>query len=510
MFTRRISVSFIALVFIILSSGIVFAQEYDVNAYAARYREYIKSLNGGSGYSQFLDSGTLAWAESYLLDDFYKLYAVTGDRAWLDLMVEHIDQSIYTISQNIGQSSVITLSSAQLRTVVEELIQKSRTVDMAALDEFGYPTWHSLYPGWRSKRYSAASAKVVVSQSAASRLTLDPARVTNLDRASEVTGHQYEIHFGDEYHYSVSDLTANQFLERWAEFRYGDPITRIPGITVKVEWAPKKGDQFIIQTIEQKPLQFAAHDGMMLYPIAKFIELVMLDQSLRDAYRYKAEIYRKFFLELYGKKWDRYWVEYNGQSGTFKSTESPAELYPNRLLPINQNNAMARAFLVISGQGVSDDVNLKDRSRRMLQYFKNYLKQNGNAWKWNYWEASVPDTQFYTEDTSHAHTDISTALEAYHRGVIFDRETMNGFVHTFLDVMWNGSMDNPVFGDRVDTKEGGSVFYPRSWVDLCEFNPQVWTVWAGWFRAKGEPVQHIPSLLHGQMLYRKSGKTPQK
>ncbi len=510
MCTRIFSVPVLVVIFIILASGFLSAQEYDVNTYAAKYKEYIKTQNSGSGYSQFLDSGTQAWAESYILDDFYKLYAVTGDRLWLDLMMQHIDQSIHTISQDVEQSSVITLSSAQLWPEVEELIQKARATNMTGLDEFGYPTWPSLYPGWRSKRYSAAAAKVVEAQSAKSKLTPDPARITNLDRAREVTGHRYEIHFGDEYHYSISDLTAGQFLERWAEFRYGDPITRIPGVTVKVEWAPQKGDQFILQTIEAKPLQFVAHDGMMLYPIAKFIELVLHDPNLKLNYGVKADIYKKFFTELYGKKWDRYWVEYSAQSGTFKSTESPAELYPNRLLPVNQSNALARAFLVISGQGVSGDAFLRERARRMLQYFKNYLKQNGSAWKWSYWEASVPDTQFYTEDTSHAHTDISTALEGYHRGIVFDRETMAGFVHTFLDVMWNGSMDNPSFGDRVDTKEGGTVFYPRSWVELCEFDPKVWNVWANWFRARGEPVQHIPSLLYGQMLYRQFWKSPQK
>jgi len=510
MLIRSVSLFVIAVLFIVLTSGLLQAQEYNVDACVAKYKAYLQTLNGGAGYSLYLDSGTLAWAESYLLDDFYKLYAVTGDRYWLSLMAEHIDQSIYTISQNVEVTSAVTLTSDQLRPVVDDLVHKARATDMTRLDEFGYPTWLSLYPGWRSKRYSTAAAKVVESQSAVSKLSPDPARITKLDRAKEVTGHRYEIHFGDEYHYSVSDLTAGQFLERWAEFKYGDPITRIPGVTVKVEWAPKKGDQFIIQTIEQKPLQFAAHDGMMLYPIAKFIELVMQDPNLRSMYGRKAESYMKFFQELYGKKWDRYWVEYSAQSGTYKSTESPAELYPNRLLPVNQNNALARAYLVFSGQGVSNDVQMRERSRRMLQYFKNYLKQNGSAWKWNYWEASVPDTQFYTEDTSHAHTDISTALEGYHRGIVFDRETMMGFVHTFLDVMWNGSMDNPNFGDRVDSKEGGTVFYPRSWVELCEFSPNVWNVWANWFRAKGEPVQHIPSLLYGQMLFRKFWKTPQK
>ena len=79
---------------------------------------------------------------------------------------------------------------------------------------------------------------------------------------------------------------------------------------------------------------------------------------------------------------------------------------------------------------------------------------------------------------------------------MFTNSDLKRFAHTLLDQMWNGSLEDPVIGGRVDTREGDAM-NPGDWIDLCQWHPKVWDVlWAVFCKA-GQPVQAPPSILQG-------------
>ena len=104
------------------------------------------------------------------------------------------------------------------------------------------------------------------------------------------------------------------------------------------------------------------------------------------------------------------------------------------------------------------------------------------------------------EDTSHASINVGTAIEAYHRGIEFERQDMVKFAHTLLDQVGNGSMENPNIGDRVDTAKGDRYSPVRHWIELCEFRPEVWDVYSALFKHKNGSVNLIPVMLRAQAI----------
>ena len=110
---------------------------------------------------------------------------------------------------------------------------------MQQRDEYGYPLWHGTYPGWNTGRFSAAVVKVKSSQSKMANLVPDPGIITDLETAKLVTGHEYTICFGDKLHYGVGDATENVMMKTWVEYNQ-QKISDIPGVTLGVEWAPRR------------------------------------------------------------------------------------------------------------------------------------------------------------------------------------------------------------------------------------------------------------------------------
>ena len=88
--------------------------------------------------------------------------------------------------------------------------------------------------------------------------------------------------------------------------------------------------------------------------------------------------------------------------------------------------------------------------------------------------------------------------------MVFNSADMKRFAHTLLDQMWNGSLDDPVIGGRVDRQEGDTTPC-ADWIDLCQWQPRVWDVlWAVFCKA-GQPEQMIPSILQGWRRLQETG-----
>jgi hypothetical protein len=270
----------------------------------------------------------------------------------------------------------------------------------------------------------------------------------------------------------------------------------------KLKGTPKAGDGFDISTVEPKPLQYTVHDGMVLYPIAQLIEIVLNDAGLQERFLGKIQSYIRLIREVFVTKWEKYWVELDNDAGAYRFTESPTERAPDRLLPHNQYNAMCRVYLVLQDKNVLDDPKLREKARKMVRYFRSNLRPTGDAWTWNYWDWGDGEHSG-VEDSSHASINVGTAIEAYHRGIEFDPQDMARFARTLLDQMWNGSLEDPVVGDRVDTNKGERYFPIKDWIELCEFSPAVLDVCLALFKHRDEPRNLIPVMLHAQTIEKK-------
>ncbi|MDQ7824700.1 MAG: hypothetical protein RDV48_18000 [Candidatus Eremiobacteraeota bacterium] len=486
------------------------ASDFDVQAYVEKYRLADSSLNGGAGYALLKDSGNLAWGESYVLNDYYMLWSVTKDPCWIDKMMQHIDMMLSTMAHREELKAARTFSDKEIEDLAKAIAGRASLVSLENKDANGYLVWPAEYPGWASPDYSTAAARLIESKSQQCTVTIDPPLIKDLGRAKQVTGHDYHLVFYEGPFYAIGDYTADTMLVKWKEYRPGEAINDIPGFSLKVEWTPKAQDEFVVRTIAQRPLQFVVHDGAIIYPMARFIEAVKSSPELQGRFGSKAESYLKVITGTVPRKWEPSWTEFpETSSGSYRFLESPAELYPGSLLPLNQNNAMGRALLVLSSPSLGASALLADKAKKIARYFKNYLLTQGTGWYWNYGGVNFAAHENHPEDAGHAITDVGFAIEAYHRGVEFTREDMVRFAKTLLDTMWNGSLDSPQFGGYINNKGGdgwNNPYFGRHWIELCEFDPAVWDACSAWFKTRGEPVSYIPSLLYAQDIYRRTWK----
>lgn len=72
------------------ASPTVLAQDTSID----RYLPIDQNANYGRALSESPRGGSLAWGESYYTESYMKMYEATGDRFWLDKMVDHTDRML--------------------------------------------------------------------------------------------------------------------------------------------------------------------------------------------------------------------------------------------------------------------------------------------------------------------------------------------------------------------------------------------------------------------------------
>ena len=442
---------------LLLSGQTANAQVFDREALIAQFTSFDASRNEGKGYSEHASSATLAWGESRYLNAYIKMYRVTGDTRWLDKVVDHFDRMLANMSDHNGDG----------------------------------------IPGWHTDRYSVSRMRAeALHNRGTAKITPEQATVTNITQAHEAVDAEYSVERTGADRFVVRDMTRQEVVYD-GPYSIGQDIPGIAGFSVQLDGLPETGDKFRVQTWGVGPLEYAVHEGMILYPIAQFIELALNSQGGR--YEEKARFYLRLMEKRILEKQERYWLEVTPEVGAYRFTESARERFPNRILPHNQYLALGRAFLVL--KDVSDHPLFLKRATQMATHFKRSLKQTGEAYTWAYWdwvEAGMPDRS-RTEDTSHGHIDIEFVVEAYRRGVVFTRADMLRFARTLTDQMWNGSLLTPRIGSRVDGQagEGNTI---RGWVELCRWDSRIWDIYWKLFNNLDRPGLEIPHLLHARAV----------
>jgi hypothetical protein len=421
------------------------------------------SQNGGRGSSDSPDSAALGWGEGYVLDAYLKMYRVTGDSKWLTKIVEHFDRIIANMTDHDGDG----------------------------------------IPGWHTDSYSVAEVRTYpLYNRGTARITPEMQRITDSVPAHAAKAGEYVVEFSTLGRYAVRNLSNFQILHS-GTFASGAIIEGIPGVSVAISGAPEPGDKFRIESRGVDQIEYAVHEGMVLYPIAQFIEIALRDPTQRTCYETKARAYLKLIEDRILRKQERYWLDMTDRGGGYRFTENRSEQYPNRLLPHNQYLALGRVWLVL--KDLSDNPLYLDRAIRMATYFKQNLRRTGDAYTWNYWDWIEGGMEGHsrTEDTSHGHIDVSFAVEAWNRGVVFIDQDMRRLTRTLLDQMWNGSMQDPNVGAQVDSKVGSSATF-IGWADLCAYDPKVFDLMWVLYRKNGEPALYAPTLALGWAMLHKS------
>jgi cysteine-rich repeat protein len=191
--------------------------------------------------------------------------------------------------------------------------------------------------------------------------------------------------------------------------------------------------------------------------------------SLVNTVHHKAAHQVEILLNIYLASGDHNFEVDNGQS-YYSIITSYATLFKNSLF---NNSADPRALVWSS----TDSPYVVDASRWPECYHISSNAENPLC------RDSYPDGPYvFPDDTSHAENFISTMLNLYQAGIVFDRADVDKFIYTFKNVIWNKDIENPLYADFIDGQDTSGLFYAAGiagtniapgWLRLAAFDPEL-------------------------------------
>ena len=250
---------------------------FDREALIAEFVAFDDSRNEGRAYSDQKTSSALAWGESYYLNAYIKMYRVTGDARWLDKVVDHFDRMAANMGDHDGDG----------------------------------------IPGWQADRYSVSRMRArELHNRGTARILPGEARVTNIQQAHEAVDAEYVVERTGDDRFTVRQRSGGaREVVHDGPHVVGEPIPGIAGFEVRLEGRPEIGDRFRVETWGPAPLEYAVHEGMILYPVAQFIELALKDPRLQGRYEEKARSYLRLIEERVLQKQERHWLGRGARHG---------------------------------------------------------------------------------------------------------------------------------------------------------------------------------------------------
>ena len=429
--------------------------QIDVDKLNEAYKAFDMARNDGKGHSDSANSGSLGWGEGSVIQSYAQMWEATEDTYWLGKISEHFQRIMASASDPDGDG----------------------------------------FLSWNTKGYSCAVAWAERLHNV-SEANIEPARQKNTTgkQAAKCTGHTYliEFHAGPEQ-FRILDWDTRQVVVENVAYKDGAAIGQIEPFQFKISGRPLQGDRFMVRTVAPEPIEFTVHQGMFVYPVALFIEVVKTRPELQERFGADAEKFLTFINKHVFEKNERDWLEMGELGGGYRFEPKLTDRYPNRIMPHNQFAALARAWLVLKDL---DGVHplMAQRAEQMVRYFHRHLElhEESDSYRWHYWdwiEYGQPGHSSY-EDTSHAGLSMSLAVVAARRGVIFTEVDMKRIANTWLKVMWNQDQDNPLMASRVDGSQPHK-FSPLSarWSELSEWNRQVYDLALKTFLSKSQEQQ---------------------
>ena len=283
------------LVLLTLQEGRAQVAGFDREALIAEFVAFDNSRNEGRAYSDQTTSSALAWGESYYLNAYIKMYRVTKESRWLDKVVDHFDRMAANMSDHDGDGIV----------------------------------------GWQADRYSVSRMRAEeLHNRGTARILPGEAVETNIQQAHEAVDAEYIAERTGDDRFTVRQRSGGAWeVVHDGPHLVGDPIPGIAGFEVRLEGQPEIGDRFRVETLGPAPLEYAVHEGMILYPVAQFIELALKDPRLQGRYEEKARSYLQLIEERVLQKQERHWLDVEPGMGAYRFTESRPSAFPTASCP---------------------------------------------------------------------------------------------------------------------------------------------------------------------------------
>lgn len=442
--------------------------DLDVAKLAEAYKAFDMARNDGKGSSESADSSTLGWGEGAVMSDYASMWEVTEDPYWLQKISEHFHRIMANASDPEGD---------------------------------GYVSWYT-------KAYSSAIAWAERLHNV-SDAQIEPDHQKNRDgkQAALCNGHTYLVDFHESAErFRLVDWTTREVIIDGVEYDGVEAsITDIEPFTFKISGPTHQGDRFLIRTMAPEPLRYAVHQGRFLYAVACLIASVAENPQLQEQFGADAKTFLDFINRNVLEYYERDWLDMGDTGGAYRFEPNLTDPYPNLIMPHNQYAELALVWLVLKDVEGAHPL-MAERAEQMVRYFKShvYLDEENDAYYWRYsnWIEFGEPGHFFGPDSyesiGYGNIDIKLPVEAVRRGVLFTDEDMQRFVNTWLRVMWNQDEDNPLMASGVR----GSAQYTGSplqngWVQLSQWDPQVYELALKAFEARGEDSQavYVPAIL---------------
>jgi len=262
---------------------------------------------------------------------------------------------------------------------------------------------------------------------------------------------------------------------------------------------------------------WAVHQGMLLHPMAALARVVERTPQLRAQPRWKtkADEYVKAAESLLDAIEDE-WRENEQGEGWYAARLGAPVWFDGVDLPHNQFLAIGRVLVEFAAATAKPK--WRERATRMARTFKNDLvvQPNGSV-IWGYWWSKGRGFKGWTppenvstntpgfvgrsiaEDISHGSIDVGFAWLCYRDGIVFNREDMARFTHTFLHNIASQKPDGtPTLWQRVDgTGAPGSYDTTAvGWMRFAQIDPRIGEIYRKIYRDvewSGRPIGLLAS-----------------
>lgn len=156
---------------------------------------------------------------------------------------------------------------------------------------------------------------------------------------------------------------------------------------------------------------WAVHTGMIVAPMARFAAIVRREPTLTNQWGADASRLLKVAEEAVAAHTDEY------RDGPRPDEGHVYCPYLKKHLPLNMQNALARAWLAIDD--ATQTPKHRERLTRLAQFLKNRLRpMDDGAYVWAYWPALEGVTESF-EDISHAAINVDFMVRCFEHGLVF-------------------------------------------------------------------------------------------
>ncbi|MDF2671346.1 MAG: hypothetical protein K0R67_3652 [Paenibacillus sp.] len=224
--------------------------------------------------------------------------------------------------------------------------------------------------------------------------------------------------------------------------------------------------------------EYLYHRGMMLYQMAKFIQLVRADSSIASATNPQGITYgaQANALEsvINSDLIPRFNTSWSNQYNVYLDN-----LHPGKSLPYNQYLAMAAAQYEMAKINLDANKHYLTWADGMTAMWHYWLTLNGTGYHWNYWDRLTPadNHNLHLEDWNHTTVDFMHAISNYSRGGKFNTAAMNRLGNTIYNNMWNGSTTAPKLSFYVNGSGADTGEFTLQIGDMERWKPGIWALY---------------------------------